>query len=460
MLIVPTEKRLDWQHAPVVLLGIVLLNVLVFFFYQSGDTEKFYNALEIYQENEFLEKEWPYYQEWVTSSGNESKLEALEDLRAQYDIGMYDEIEPIILLDLDFYDYLEQNARTFFADEFLSTWQRERRAAYSEMESISAFSGGLIANRLKIPSLLTHQFLHGDMMHLLGNMFFLVICGFAVEAALGHLKFFIFYLVGGVAAGFAQMAVDFSSGTPLIGASGAISGVMAMYLGIFRLKRIEFFYWFLFIVGYIRAPALLILPFYIGMEIYNYYSNPESGVAFMAHAGGFIAGAGLILGALLINPRILNEEYIEADQDVDPQREKLANVYSAIENFRFEAAYKHLKEIIDEQGINFELALLRFNIFKLSRSKAYLKCLIELFQLNSLKPHEVDKLELLWLDNPQVSKHMSEEQLLRLGMRLASLPDHETAKTIYQQVLESGFQHKDVDLLGEKIKYAAQRKND
>ena len=77
------------------------------------------------------------------------------------------------------------------------------------------------------------------------------------------------------AAGFAQVASDWSSTTPLVGASGAISGVMAMYLAVFRLKKIEFFYWFFFFVGYFRAPALLILPFRNPCFLYEVTTNCE-----------------------------------------------------------------------------------------------------------------------------------------------------------------------------------------
>ena len=126
-------------------------------------------------------------------------------------------------------------------------------------------------------------------------MFFLVICGFAVEAAIGHLRFLLFYLFSGVVAGVSHAAMDLDSSSVLIGASGSVSAVMAMYLGVFRFKKIEFFYWFFIFVGYFRAPALLILPFYIGKELVQFYTEAGSNVAFMAHAGGFVAGLVLAL---------------------------------------------------------------------------------------------------------------------------------------------------------------------
>ena len=73
-----------------------------------------------------------------------------------------------------------------------------------------------------------------------------------------------------------------------------------MYLALFRMRRIEFFYWLFVFVGYVRLPALVVLPLYIAKELYFYFADPASNVAFLAHAGGFVVGAGEEVGAGLV----------------------------------------------------------------------------------------------------------------------------------------------------------------
>ena len=166
----------------------------------------------------------------------------------------------------------------------------QRIKAHEKMMTLSTFTYGLTPDKNHLFTYITHQFLHGDIFHLLGNLLFLVVCGFAVEAAVGHLMFVLLYVLAGVAGGVLHVWFNSHSTVPLVGASGAISGVMAMYLMLFRWKKIEFFYWFFIFVGYFRAPALMILPFYIGKEFYYFYTDTSSNVAFMAHVGGFVAG--------------------------------------------------------------------------------------------------------------------------------------------------------------------------
>lgn len=458
MVIVPVEKRFDWRHAPVFLFIIVLINILVFFLYQSGDDKKVYAAIDIYLEYNLLEADWPKYANWLREQGKTDELEEYEYL---YEEGIHEELAGSMLFDSAFMDWLQAQPKPApqniddYLDESFERNARARTEAREKIATVSWLAHGLVAKDLRIPALITHQFLHGDSMHLLGNLFFLVVCGFAVEAALGHLRFIIFYLLGGIGAGLAQAATDWSSTTPLVGASGAISGVMAMYLGIFRLRKIEFFYWFFFFVGYFRAPALLILPFYIGNEMYQYYSDPESSIAFMAHAGGFVTGAALMFGALLLNPRMLNKEYLEEKQGIDPAREKLAKVYAAIENFSFKTAHDTLNELIQEHGNNFEYATLRLNIFKMARSKNIKNCILDIFKLPRYSPAELGKLEALWQRYSTVTTELDAEAKIKLALKLADLPKSQTAKTIYTQLKQQGCSHQDMKMLEIKFQKLA-----
>jgi membrane associated rhomboid family serine protease len=144
----------------------------------------------------------------------------------------------------------------------------------------------------------TSMFLHGGWMHIIGNMLYLWIFGRNVEDSVGHFKFVIFYLLCGVAAAAAQVAIAPDSTVPMIGASGAISGVLGAYLLLFPRARVLVLFpiWIFWRVFYV--PALLLLVVWFGMQLLSGLAvlsmDVNGGVAFWAHVGGFIAGMLLV----------------------------------------------------------------------------------------------------------------------------------------------------------------------
>jgi membrane associated rhomboid family serine protease len=153
----------------------------------------------------------------------------------------------------------------------------------------------LVANpSAEIPTIFTSMFMHAGWMHLLGNMLFLWIFGDNVEDRLGRAKFLIFYLVCGIAATLAQVAVSAESSIPNLGASGAISGVLAGYLVLFPNGRVR-----VLMRGRVVAlPALVVIGIWIVLQLISgiasfTQSAQTGGVAYMAHIGGFAAGLAL-----------------------------------------------------------------------------------------------------------------------------------------------------------------------
>ncbi len=144
----------------------------------------------------------------------------------------------------------------------------------------------------------TSMFLHGGWMHIIGNMLYLWIFGRNVEDSVGHFKFIVFYLLCGVAAAAAQVAIAPDSTVPMIGASGAISGVLGAYLLLFPRARVLVLFpiWIFWRVFYV--PALLLLAVWFAMQLLSGLvvlgADTGGGVAFWAHVGGFIAGMLLI----------------------------------------------------------------------------------------------------------------------------------------------------------------------
>jgi len=142
----------------------------------------------------------------------------------------------------------------------------------------------------------TSMFMHGGWMHLIGNMLYLWIFGNNVEDSMGHARFIVFYLVCGIAAALAQTLIDPTSEIPMIGASGAISGVLGAYLLLYPRARVlvgiplGFFLW----TTYLPAAAVLGFWFLLQLLSSAAASSGQGGVAFFAHIGGFVAGMALI----------------------------------------------------------------------------------------------------------------------------------------------------------------------
>jgi membrane associated rhomboid family serine protease len=146
----------------------------------------------------------------------------------------------------------------------------------------------------------TSMFLHGGLLHILGNMLYLWIFGNNVEDTLGHGRFIAFYLVAGAAAAFVQTMVNTRSTVPMIGASGAVSGVLGAYLLLFPHARVLCLILLGFFVRLIHVPAVIVLGFWIVVQFISGYvavalgGGGGAGVAWFAHIGGFLAGMALL----------------------------------------------------------------------------------------------------------------------------------------------------------------------
>ena len=140
-------------------------------------------------------------------------------------------------------------------------------------------------------TLVTSLFLHGGVAHLVGNMLYLWIFGDNIEDSMGHLRFVVFYLLCGVAASLAHAFVEPASTMPLVGASGAISGIMGAYVVLHPRVKVLVMVMFPFTV---RLPAFVMLGGWIGVQVLNYMIAGPEQIAWLAHIGGFAAGIILI----------------------------------------------------------------------------------------------------------------------------------------------------------------------
>lgn len=144
-------------------------------------------------------------------------------------------------------------------------------------------------------TLLTAMFLHGGLLHLGGNMLYLWIFGNNIEDVVGHVRFLVFYLLCGLAGSFAQVAAHPASRVPMIGASGAIAGVLGAYLVLFPAARVLTLFFLFYFVRVVPIPALIVLGIWLLIQLVSAGGAAGGGVAWFAHIGGFVTGLALIV---------------------------------------------------------------------------------------------------------------------------------------------------------------------
>jgi membrane associated rhomboid family serine protease len=170
-------------------------------------------------------------------------------------------------------------------------------------------------------SIFTCMFLHGSWMHLIGNMWFLFLFGNNIEDRLGHVLFPIFYLAGGLAATAAHYAMYSESTVPVIGASGAVAAVLGAYAVTYPFARVHTLVILVIFITVVDLPALAVLGLWFLGQLLSFYGemrmNISGGVAFLAHIGGFVAGAVAmpVLNTLVPHPEPPRRKEPESQDD-------------------------------------------------------------------------------------------------------------------------------------------------
>jgi membrane associated rhomboid family serine protease len=314
MLIIPVENKPDWRHPPVVTLLVILVNVWVYFALAAADEEALADAYHSYVANQLIDREVEHFRVYVGGELADS----------------YEEIIPLIVVDRGFDAYLAP----YLAQD--RVWRETREAFVRKRESVTWIRWGLVPGDARWPTYLTSMFLHGGIDHLLGNMAFLFVFGFALERAIGMVNFSALYFLGGLAGGATHVLVQAGSFVPTIGASGAVSALMGGYLAVYQLRKIRFFYHVLIYFGEFRAPALVILPAWILKEIYGYAYGDE-GIAYWDHIGGLLGGA--ILGYLAVKlSNQVDNDYLETSNREEDSRVHSERLEALIDDFKFDQA--------------------------------------------------------------------------------------------------------------------------
>ncbi len=345
MFLIPLDRKPDWRRPPLVTLGLILANVLVFLLIQASEQARLEQALDYYADSGLMELERTA---WLAERDRGGVEDALEPEAGPGHVYFGLRNEPDFMARLGTGEVLP-------SDEDHERWTRLRAEMDRHMERVVFWRWGIQPADFDLATLVTHMFLHGGADHLIGNMVFLLLVGFLVELTIGGPLLLAIYLLGGILAGAADLVVAGDRILPGIGASAAIAAMMGLYSVLFGRQQVRFFYsvgvWF----DYARAPAILLLPIWLGYEVFAWLVFTDSNIDYAAHAVGLAVGAvgGLAIQHLL--PRSIDREFLTAPEREAAEEAERDEVGRLMRELDFDAARPLLEKLLEDEPRNPEL---------------------------------------------------------------------------------------------------------
>ena len=442
MLLIPYQTRFTLKSLPLVTLALILVNAVVYFVFQSGDRQAYARAADYYFSSQLAQIELPRYATYLDRRNDRRSLQVLRMIRA----GARPEQSIRLILamenDREFMRDLREGAVVPSSDPAYATWRDQRAQfdallgrVFSERFALESGVGGAAGAALR---LITYQFLHGNAVHWLGNMIVLLLAGPFAEAALGHFRFLIAFIASGVFAGALHMLV---SDQPLIGASGSISGAMAMVAVLYGTRKVPVFYWLFVYFNTARIPALLLLPVWLAIEAVQWALSPEAPVSYGAHIGGFLAGAVL---AWLLRPRedkrvdrILDEQFAD-ERHSDRKSTLLQEAQAAAARLDTRKAARAYGELLQNDPTNVQHATAYFNMALLGRNvETLLDATLRVLWIRARGARSELRPVYLQMSQPHVLAALPVDEQLRLARRLVATREDAAALRVLDGLLAS-----------------------
>ncbi len=446
MLLIPYQTRFTAKSLPVITLALILVNALVYFIFQASDRQAYQRAAEYYFSSQLPQIELPRYAVYLERRSDRNALQVLRMIRA----GAKPEQSLRLILamenDREFMRDLRDGVVVPSADPMHMAWRDQRiqfdsliGRVFTERFALEAGAGaGGSVSAGSALRLLTYQFLHGDAMHWLGNMLVLLLAGPFAEAALGRLRFLLAFVASGVFAGALHMLI---SNQPLVGASGSISGAMAMVAVLYGTRRVPVFYWLFVYFNTARIPALLLLPIWLAIEAVQWALSPESRVAYSAHIGGFVAGAALVW---VLRPgddkkvdRILDEQFAD-ERRGNRKSTLLQEAQAASARLDTRRAARAYSELLQEDPTNVHHATAYFNMALLGRNReTLLDATLRVLWIRARGARSELRPVYLQMSQPHVLAALPVDEQLRLARRLVATREDAAALRVLDGLLDN-----------------------
>ena len=364
MLLVPLVGKIDLKNPPWAVIAVVLANVLVFTLFQLNDNDEYRRAVAYYFDSGLADIEIPRYILFDQGENpREAKpLEVLNLSEAKL-FAYYQKAEAD-----DGFQKALLNGAVVCADENLyENWRTLRSGYAARLQQVTFYHYGFRPSHPRPATWITHAFLHGGWMHLIGNMIFLWLVGCVIEMAYGRTAFLVMYFLGSVAAVGLFWLIYMQSTVPLVGASGAVSGLMGAFTVLFGRKKIKIFYSLGFYFDYIRITAIFLLPLWIGNELIQLFFGGVSQVAYVAHIGGLTGGAAL--GYACRKWRSVPDASFFRETPEDKVSPLIEKALTSLEKLDLESAEKLLQQALAHEPENANALFHLYNIHKLDPEK-------------------------------------------------------------------------------------------
>jgi membrane associated rhomboid family serine protease len=413
----PLNGRPDWRRPPVITLLLIALNCIIYFGPEQFDQIAARKAATYYAQSELPRIELPRFLDYLKSTYPGRRTEYVERLMAA---KQYAWVLRAMEHEGVFDARLKADKVITPSDPDYALW-REQRNEYESRRGTPFIEhwGSNPANWRPITAI-TSVFLHGSFWHLLGNMVFLFAFGYTVELTLGHWRYLVLYLLCGIGGDIGDLIARWGSYGAGIGASGAISGLMAMYVVLYGARRIRFFYQFLFYFDYVTAPAIILLPLWIGTEFLQHWFDSFSNVAHMAHVGGFITGALLAWAYKRWHPDLAVPETRAA---IDPFEVDRAHAEALLRALRLDEARSAFAGLAAKARQDTVILSQYFNLARLvPASEDFHRAAAMIFALkggDAVADQLVHEAFTTYLANAKPAVRLSSAQIARLCVRFA-----------------------------------------
>jgi membrane associated rhomboid family serine protease len=434
MLIIPLTGKISWRNPPIVTIVIILINCLVWFVLQAGDTDKQLKASEFYFTSSLVNIEISHYiayrdgrlQEQVEVMTDDQFDE--ETLVRNYLAMQQDEI---------FQQKLKSDEIITPSDLIYAEWKDLRTEYESQRFQLISLRYGFVPERKSLLTSVTYMFMHGSTGHLIGNMVFLWIFGCLLEMGLGRLKYSFLYLISGLFAVWAFWLVYMNSAIPLVGASGAIAGLSGAFAVLFGKKKIKIFYTLGFYFNYLKIPAYILLPIWLGKECYQLFFGGVSNVAYMAHIGGIIGGA--LIGYICLKFSLGFDDDVILETPADEISPQIEKALQHIAELDLETGRQILEKVLAGDPENIDALTHLFNVYKLDPAdekfhRVTKKLIFELTRSYNTyeKAHQIYNEYIRLTDHPRLSPQI----YIQLSMMFAGTGHLENAVSIITMLLK------------------------
>ncbi|MEH6421674.1 rhomboid family intramembrane serine protease [Pseudomonas sp. CGJS7] len=356
MLILPLHRPFTRANFPFVTVLLAVINVFVFFALQGGDREGLEKLRQYYLESGLGKIEAPAYERHLRETGQREAMTAYQAIDANERMAY---VGMRTLTDVGFAQALRGGA--LFEDaQTLERW-KPLRADYDKLQGeVFTLRHIMRSSEFDPWRMFSAAFLHGDPMHLIGNMVFLLALGLLVEGAVGPLLFALLYVLGAYGSSAASLLWRWGEAGGGLGASGAIAALMGAFCLVWGLRPVRFFYWIGVVFDYVRAPAILLLPVWLGWELYNLLANSDMGIGFDAHAGGLISGA--LIGAAFVALGRVRESFVGDAAEAAAPDTRWEQAQRHLGQMQLPEADRLLEQLEREQPQRFEIKLARYRV--------------------------------------------------------------------------------------------------